>query len=116
MSIELCVFCRIVNGQSDASVVYRDEQVVAFRDIHPVAPIHVLIVTTKHIASLNEVQAEDEKLLMQLLAVARRIAVQEGIDADGYRLVLNSGTNAGQSVFHLHVHLMGGRGMHWPPG
>jgi len=116
MPTEVCVFCRIANGDSDAAIVYRDEQVIAFRDIRPVAPIHVLIVPIKHIASLNDALPEDETLLTHLLGVARQVAVQEGVAAGGYRLVLNSGKNGGQSVFHLHVHLLGGRSMQWPPG
>lgn len=110
------MFCRIASGDSDAAVVYRDRQVVAFRDVHPVAPIHILIVPIRHIASLIEARPEDEDLLTQLLRVARKVAIQEGVEAEGYRLVLNTGRNAGQSVFHLHVHLMGGRIMRWPPG
>ncbi len=111
-----CPFCQIINTQSSASVVYRDEQVVAFRDIHPVAPVHILIVPIKHVNSLNDLEDGDSPLLMELFSAARKVAVQLGIDGDGYRLVLNTGANAGQSVFHLHVHLLGGRRMHWPPG
>ncbi len=116
MSAETCPFCRIVNTQSNAVVLYRDEQVVAFRDVHPVAPIHVLVVPIKHIQSLNELEDGDEGLLARLLSAARTVATLEGIDADGYRVVLNTGPDAGQSVFHLHIHVLGGRRMHWPPG
>ncbi len=116
MTNELCVFCRIVAGQSPASIIYRDAQVVAFRDVRPVAPTHILIVPTQHIGSLDQVEGGDEELLSALLVTARKLAAQEGVDKGGYRLVLNTGANAGQSVFHLHLHLMGGRALHWPPG
>lgn len=116
MTDETCTFCRIVNDRIGASVVYRDEHVVAFHDIHPVAPTHILIVPVKHIASLNDLQAGDEPLLTSLLSVAQKLARQEKLDRGGYRLVLNTGVDGGQSVFHLHIHLIGGRHMHWPPG
>ncbi len=116
MPSESCPFCRIVRGESTASVVYRDEDVVAFRDIRPVAPVHILVVPTKHVTSLKDLKTEDEGLLERVLVTARKIADQVGISAGGYRLVINTGPDGGQTVFHLHVHLMGGRRMHWPPG
>lgn len=111
-----CVFCSIIAGDSPASILYRDERVVGFRDLHPVAPIHDLIVPVRHIASLDHVQAEEEGVLTSLLMAARLLAAQEGLSKGGYRLVLNTGQGAGQSVFHLHLHLLGGRAMQWPPG
>lgn len=116
MSIESCTFCRIARGEGSASIVYRDQQVLAFRDIHPVAPIHILIAPVKHIASLKELEPNDEALLTQIFGAARTVATQVGIAEDGYRLVMNSGEDGGQTVFHLHMHLLGGRRMRWPPG
>jgi len=111
-----CPFCQIVAKQKRASVIYEDPRVVAFRDINPQAPVHILIVPTKHISSLNEIDMEDHELLGYMLDVARLIAKSEGIAEEGYRLVLNSQEKAGQSIFHLHFHLLGGRRMGWPPG
>jgi histidine triad (HIT) family protein len=113
---ESCVFCRIVGGGASAAIVHRDEWVVAFRDIRPVAPTHILIVPASHIASLSELKAEDEALWGRLFSVAHDLAVQEKVDSAGYRVVVNTGSDAGQTVFHLHLHLIGGRRMHWPPG
>ena len=111
-----CVFCRIVAGQAPARVLYQDERVTAFRDIHPVGPTHVLIVPNQHIASVNDLAAEDEALVGRLFTVARQIARQEGIDQTGYRLIVNTGPNGGQVVFHLHLHLIGGQRMRYPMG
>ncbi len=111
-----CIFCKIVSGSAPAQVLFRDEQATAFRDIHPVAPSHVLIVPNKHITSVNEVAPEDEPLLGHLFTVARQIAAQEGITAGGYRLIVNTGRDAGQVVFHLHVHLIGGQRLRHPMG
>lgn len=111
-----CVFCRIVARQAPATIVYEDEQAVAFRDIMPQAPVHILIVPREHIFGPLEVSEDNEALIGHLVAVAAKVARQEGLAADGYRLVLNQGRNGGQSVFHLHLHLLGGRRMMWPPG
>ncbi|MGH9452896.1 MAG: histidine triad nucleotide-binding protein [Terriglobia bacterium] len=111
-----CVFCKIVEGMIPAKIVYQDEQAIAFEDIHPQAPVHLLVIPRKHLASLNEAAAEDEALLGHLHLIAPRLARERGIDGKGYRTVINNGTWAGQSVFHLHVHVMGGRVFHWPPG
>lgn len=116
MSNDACVFCRIISKQATANILYRDEQVTAFRDLRPQAPSHLLIVPNRHIDSLNAIQAEDEALIGYMFAVARRLAAKEGIDQSGYRLILNTNKDAGQSVFHLHLHLIGGRPMSWPPG
>jgi len=116
MSNDSCVFCRIVANQATANILYRDQQVTAFRDAHPVGPTHLLIVPNKHIDSLNDLQDEDEGLMGYMFAVARRLAAKEGVDQSGYRLVVNTRSEGGQTVFHLHLHLIGGRHMHWPPG
>ncbi len=116
MSNDSCIFCRIVANQATANILYRDQQVTAFRDLRPQGPTHLLIVPNRHIDSLNDMQAEDESLIGYMFAVARRLAAKEGIDQSGYRIVLNTNRNGGQTVFHLHLHLIGGRPMHWPPG
>ncbi len=110
-----CTFCRIAGGEESARVVYQDEDVTAFHDRNPQAPTHVLIIPNEHIESVNEVTLGDVDLLGKLFVVARRVAEEEGV-AGGYRLVVNTGSQAGQSVFHLHVHLLGGRALRWPPG
>lgn len=109
-----CLFCRIVEGKIPADVVHRDADVVAFRDIAPKAPVHILLIPVRHVESVHD--AGDAGLLGRLLTVATGLAEREGIAETGYRLVCNHGADAGQSVFHLHVHLLGGRPMGWPPG
>lgn len=109
--IENCIFCQIVAGNATAEVVYQDDQATAFRDQHPAAPVHLLIVPNRHITSLNRISEADEALLGHLIVVARRLAEQNQISQSGYRLIWNTGPDAGQSVFHLHLHLMGGRQM-----
>ncbi len=111
-----CIFCKIAAHQFAADIVYEDDRVVAFRDSSPQAPVHILIVPREHIEGPLDFQAENEPLAGHLLAVAAIVAQQEGLADDGYRLVINQGKNGGQSVFHVHVHLLGGRRMHWPPG
>ena len=110
-----CLFCRIVAGEIPAKLVHEDDDVIAFRDVHPQAPTHVLIIPRRHVASLNDAREEDAALLGRLLVVARDLAAAEGISG-GYRLENNSGSPAGQSVFHIQVHLHGGRSFGWPPG
>lgn len=110
-----CTFCRIVRGEISSHIIYQDEDVTAFHDLHPRAPVHILIVPNRHIVGVAQVEPEDATLLGKLFVVARRLAEQEGI-VNGYRLVVNNGPLAGQSVFHLHVHLLGGRPLGWPPG
>ncbi len=110
-----CLFCKIIAGEIPSKAVFEDELTYAFRDIHPQAPTHVLVVPRKHIASLAESGAEDEVLLGHLHLVAARIAASEGL-SNGFRTVINTGPDGGQTVDHLHVHLLGGRSMHWPPG
>ena len=104
-----CIFCKIAAGQIPSTQVYRDELVVAFNDIHPAAPIHVLVIPIRHVTFLTGLKAEDEPLLGHLLRVGATIASQKAIDRSGYRLLLNQGPNAGQQVDHVHVHLLGGR-------
>ena len=109
-----CLFCRIVRHEIPAKIVREDEYTLAFRDIDPRAPTHVLVIPKTHVASLNE--ATDAAMLGRLLLVASEIAKAEGIDSSGYRTVINTGAGAGQTVHHVHVHLLGGRPMKWPPG
>ena len=111
-----CLFCRIVAGEIAGSVVYRDDDVTAFRDIQPQAPTHILLVPNEHIGSLDAATPEQTPLLGRLMQLAAELARQEGIAAGGYRLALNTGPDAGQSVGHLHLHLLGGRRFNWPPG
>ncbi len=111
-----CIFCKIVAGEIPSTRLYQDESVTAFRDIHPVAPTHILIVPKKHLASINEVELQDELLVGHLFTVARKLAEQEKIQQSGYRLILNTGPDAGQEVFHLHLHLLGGQRMRHPMG
>jgi histidine triad (HIT) family protein len=111
-----CIFCKIVSEEAKAKVVYRDEHATAFRDIHPAAPTHILIVPNKHIESVGTLEAEDEPLMGHLFTVARQLAEKEGISQGGYRLITNTGANGGQTIFHLHVHLIGGQRMRYPMG
>lgn len=111
-----CIFCKIVDGSAKADIVHRDEQVTAFRDIHPAAPTHILVIPNKHIESVNVVAAEDELALGHLFLAAKRIAEQEGISANGYRLIVNTGAYAGQVVYHLHLHILGGQPLRHPMG
>ena len=114
--MESCIFCKIVEGKTPAKIVYEDDQAIAFEDIRPQAPVHLLVVPRRHLVSLNEATPQDEALLGHLHLIAARLAGERGIDIRGYRTVINNGAGAGQSVFHLHVHMMGGRVFHWPPG
>jgi histidine triad (HIT) family protein len=111
-----CIFCQIVAGERKGKVVYQDDEIVAFRDINPQAPVHVLLVPRKHIVSVNDLTEEDSRLIGRMFLVAREVAASEGINERGYRLVINTNREAGQSVYHLHLHLLGGRRMSWPPG
>ncbi len=113
---EECIFCRIAAGEIPAKVVRQDEDTVAFRDINPRAPTHVLVITRRHIPSVNVLAPDDAALVGKLFLAAREIARAEGVDASGYRMVVNAGPDAGQSVDHIHLHVLGGRGLAWPPG
>jgi histidine triad (HIT) family protein len=110
--MESCIFCQIAAGGTATPFIYQDEDAVAFRDIQPQAPVHILVIPRRHLASLNDVT--DEGLLGRLVAAARRAAAVAGLEQ--YRLVINTGADAGQSVLHLHLHILGGRVMAWPPG
>jgi histidine triad (HIT) family protein len=116
MAEENCIFCKIVAGEIPATTLYSDEQAVAFRDVNPQAPVHVLVIPRAHMESLDEAARRDEAPLGHLLRVAARVANEEGLSETGYRTVINTGAGAGQSVFHLHVHVLGGRSLAWPPG
>lgn len=111
-----CLFCRIVDGQIPASILFQDDAVVAFKDVTPQAPMHVLVVPRRHIASLNELAAADDELVGRLTRTAASIAQQHGYGAGGYRTVFNCNADAGQTVFHIHLHVLAGRKMAWPPG
>lgn len=111
-----CIFCKIVRGEIPSTIVYQDEQCVGFRDIHPAAPVHVLIVPRAHIESVADIDGEYTAVAGHLLAVAAKIARQEHISESGFRVVTNTGKHGGQSVFHLHLHVLGGRQFGWPPG
>ncbi len=112
-----CLFCKIIAGDISADVVYETDQLLAFRDINPQAPTHVLIIPRRHVATINDIaEAEAQDEIGLLYAAAAHIAREEGIADDGYRVVMNCNEAAGQTVFHLHLHLLGGRNMTWPPG
>ncbi|RME75871.1 MAG: histidine triad nucleotide-binding protein [Chloroflexi bacterium] len=111
-----CIFCKIAAGEIGGPPVYQDEEVTAFRDINPQAPHHILVIPNEHISSLNEAADGHQALLGKLLLTAAKIAADQGLAETGYRLVLNTGPQAGQTVFHIHLHLLGGRRMAWPPG
>jgi histidine triad (HIT) family protein len=111
-----CIFCKIVTGEIPSTQVYEDDQVIAFRDINPVAPVHVLIIPKSHIPSVNDLSDNDELLMGHLLTTAKKISEQEGISQSGYRLIINTGPDGRQDVFHLHLHLMGGQVMRHPMG
>ncbi|MEP6601724.1 MAG: histidine triad nucleotide-binding protein [Nitrospirota bacterium] len=109
-----CVFCNIGSGQIPSRMVLQDEEVFAFEDLNPQAPVHVLVIPKRHVAAMNELQ--DAALLGRLFHAANLVAQKKGIAASGYRVVANTGRDGGQSVFHLHLHVLGGRQMNWPPG
>ena len=111
-----CLFCKMVSGAIQPATVYEDADVLAFRDINPQAPVHVLVVPKRHIATLNDLKPGDAELAGKLLLAAGKVARELGVADAGYRTVLNCNADAGQSVWHVHLHLLGGRAMHWPPG
>jgi histidine triad (HIT) family protein len=111
-----CLFCKIRDGEIPGDIVYEDDDVLAFNDVNPQAPIHVLIIPRKHIATVNDVEDEDVNIMGKLFSAAKTIASQLGVGDDGYRLVINCNQRAGQVVFHIHMHMLAGRDMGWPPG
>jgi histidine triad (HIT) family protein len=111
-----CLFCRIVAGEIPASKVYEDDRLFAFNDINPQAPMHVLIVPKRHVATLNDLAEGDDGLVGAMVRTAATIAKDRGFDGPGFRTVFNCNAQAGQSVFHIHLHVLGGRGLSWPPG
>jgi diadenosine tetraphosphate (Ap4A) HIT family hydrolase len=114
--MEQCIFCRIIRREAPGKIVYEDETAVAIEDLHPQAPVHLLVLPRTHLDRLDQMRAEDEKLVGHLFHVANDLARDRGIQSRGYRTVINNGAGAGQSVFHVHLHLLGGRVFHWPPG
>ena len=116
MAEQNCIFCQVVAGEISADIIYRDDLAVAFRDINPQAPVHALVIPREHMESLDDAAGRDEMTLGHLLRVAARVANEQGLSESGYRTVINTGAGAGQSVFHLHLHVVGGRPLHWPPG
>jgi histidine triad (HIT) family protein len=111
-----CLFCNIINRQIPGSIVYEDDRVLAFNDINPQAPTHVLVIPKRHIESLNELKPDDDQIVGELVRRAAAIADERGLAAGGFRTVFNTNRDAGQTVFHIHLHLLGGRSMAWPPG
>jgi len=111
-----CLFCKMASGEIQPDIVYEDEDILAFRDVNPQAPTHVLVIPRRHIATTNDISEADAALVGKLTLVAAKIAEEEGIAASGYRTVINCNAQAGQTVFHIHLHLLGGRAMQWPPG
>jgi histidine triad (HIT) family protein len=111
-----CLFCKMIAGDIKPDLVMQDDQLIAFRDINPQAATHILVVPRKHIGTLNELMPEDAGIIGKMVLAARQIAQQEGIAASGYRIVMNCNRGGGQTVYHIHLHLLGGRNMTWPPG
>ena len=116
MSEQDCLFCKIVAGEIPGEIVFESDSAIAFRDINPQAPTHVLVIPRRHIATINDLEEEDRSLVGDLYLAAKAIAAEEGIAESGYRAVMNCNEGAGQSVFHIHLHVLGGRGLAWPPG
>ena len=111
-----CIFCKMASGEIRPDTVYENDDVLAFRDLNPQAPVHVLVIPKRHIATLNDLGPDDAGVVGKMVLAAAKVAQQEGFAEEGYRTVMNCNTAGGQSVFHLHLHLLGGRPMHWPPG
>lgn len=111
-----CLFCRIVSGELPSTRLYEDDDLIAFADIKPEAPLHALIVPRRHIATLNDLSADDERLIGAMVRRAAALAAERGFDGSGYRTVFNCNSHAGQTVFHIHLHLLAGRPLAWPPG
>ncbi len=111
-----CLFCKILDGEIPCDRVYENDQVVAFRDVNPQATTHVLVIPRKHISTVNDLTADDKNIVGEMMLAAKAVAKQDGIEESGYRMVMNCNEGAGQTVFHIHLHILGGRRMNWPPG
>ena len=111
-----CIFCKVAKKEVPAKIVFENDDLVAFEDLHPQAPVHILLIPKKHIPTLDKIDTEDQALLGKLIWAAKELAVQKKIAKNGFRLILNSNPDGGQLVYHIHLHLLGGRQMHWPPG
>lgn len=111
-----CIFCKIVSGDIPAEIIHQDDDVLAFRDLNPQAPTHFLVIPNKHISTLNDLQTNDAELVGKMFLAAKQVAAEAGIADAGYRTVMNCNKQAGQTVFHIHLHVLGGRPMSWPPG
>ena len=111
-----CMFCKMVSGEITPDTVYEDDDVLAFRDINPQAPVHVLVIPKQHVATINDLDADSSALIGKMMMAAAKIAQQEGFAEQGYRTIMNCNAHGGQTVFHIHLHLLGGRVMGWPPG
>ena len=111
-----CIFCKMARGEIKPDVVYEDDEVLAFRDMNPQAPTHFLVIPRRHIATTNDLEAGDTELVGKMYLAARQVAADEGVAERGYRMVMNCNPEAGQSVYHIHLHVLGGRPMNWPPG
>ena len=116
MSEQDCLFCKILSGDIPADIVYESDSAIAFRDVNPQAPTHVLVIPRKHVATINDLDEDDQEIVGSLFLAAKEIAHAEGISDEGYRAVMNCNEGAGQSVFHIHLHVLGGRALSWPPG
>jgi histidine triad (HIT) family protein len=111
-----CIFCKIASGDIPAEKIYENDQVIGFRDLNPQAPTHILVIPKKHVSTINDLKDEDKSLVGDMFLAAKQIAADEGLSERGYRTVMNCNEEAGQTVFHIHLHLLGGRRMQWPPG
>lgn len=111
-----CIFCKIGAGEIPTDYLYEDDDLVAFRDLNPHAPLHVLVIPKKHISTINDIQEEDAPIVGKMIRVAAKIAKEHGYDESGFRLTMNCNDDGGQTVFHIHLHLLAGRQLHWPPG
>jgi len=116
MDMSDCLFCKIVSGEIPCDKLYENDKLIAFRDIDPKAPTHILVIPKKHIRSINELDISDQNLAGEILLTAKEIAKIENIESSGYRTIFNTNSDGGQTVYHIHMHVMGGRQLHWPPG
>ncbi|VAW97725.1 Bis(5'-nucleosyl)-tetraphosphatase (asymmetrical) [hydrothermal vent metagenome] len=111
-----CLFCKIINGDIPAEIIYQDDDILGFKDVNPQAPTHILFIPKTHIATVNDLAAKDAELIGKLFLAAKKVAADDGFADEGYRLVMNCNKGAGQTVFHIHLHLLAERALHWPPG